>query len=107
MRVEEIALRSEIRQMLNEAGYNKETLKSLVKEVLHEEINKATRQAVNESNFEDYIKSIAKSVVSKTTENYLRETITRQIVGDWFHKMEVSVDIKDAVGECILAERES
>lgn len=106
MRVEEIALRSEIRQMLNEAGYNKETLKNLVKEVLHEEISKATRQAVNESNFESYIKENAKNVVSKTIDNYLRETITRQIVGDWFHKMEVSVDIKDGMGESILAGRE-
>lgn len=43
MRVEEMALRSEIRQMLNEAGFNKNTLKDLVKEVLKEELNKAIK----------------------------------------------------------------
>ena len=32
MRVEEMALRSEIRQMLNEAGLNRETIKQMVKE---------------------------------------------------------------------------
>ena len=41
MKVEEIALRHEIRQMLNEAGYNKNTLKQLVKDVLREELEKA------------------------------------------------------------------
>lgn len=41
MRVEEIALRQEIRQMLNEAGYNRNTLKELVKEVMHEELKAA------------------------------------------------------------------
>ena len=34
MNVEEIALRREIRQMLNEAGFNKNTLKDEVKAVL-------------------------------------------------------------------------
>ena len=47
MRVEEIALRSEIRQMLNEAGFNKNTLKDLVKEVLREEIEKAVQDIRN------------------------------------------------------------
>ncbi len=55
MRVEEMALRSEIRQMLNEAGFNKNTLKDEVKSVLREEIEKAVKQAVNETDFEGYI----------------------------------------------------
>ena len=107
MRVEEIALRSEIRQMLNEAGFNKETLKNLVKEVLHEEIGKATRQAINETDLETYARSIVKNVIRDTVKDYLKDTITSRIVGDWFHKMEVSVDIKDGMGESILAGRES
>jgi len=43
MTVEQIVMRHEIRQMLNEAGINKNTLKDMVKEVLEEEINKAVR----------------------------------------------------------------
>lgn len=34
MTVEQIAIRQEVRQMLNEAGINKNTLKDMVKEVL-------------------------------------------------------------------------
>ena len=105
MRVEEIALRSEIRQMLNEAGYNKEILKNLVKEVLYEEISKATRQAINETNVEKYVQSNINNIITKTTENYLKDILTRQVIGDWFHKLKVSVDIKDAVGESILTAR--
>ena len=48
MRVEEIAVRQEIRQMLNEAGINKNTLKDMVKEILQEEVSKACRQGFNE-----------------------------------------------------------
>ena len=38
MRVEEIALRHEIRQMMNEAGINKTTIREMVQDVLKEEI---------------------------------------------------------------------
>lgn len=38
MTVEQIAIRQEVRQMLNEAGINKNTLKDMVKEVLQEEL---------------------------------------------------------------------
>ena len=37
MRVEEIALRQEIRQMLNEAGINKNTLRDMAEKVMREE----------------------------------------------------------------------
>lgn len=38
--IEEIAIRREIRQMLNEAGINKSVLSNMVKEVLCEEVHK-------------------------------------------------------------------
>lgn len=41
MTVEQIAIRQEVRQMLNEAGINKNTLKDMVKEVLQEELKRA------------------------------------------------------------------
>lgn len=70
MRVEEMALRSEIRQMLNEAGFNKNTLKDLVKEVLNEEVEKAVKQAVNETDFDGYIMNNAGKIIKDSTTSY-------------------------------------
>ena len=102
MRVEEMALRSEIRQMLNEAGFNKNTLKDEVKAVLREEIEKAVRQAVNETDFDGYVKQTANSVIRDTTRNHLKNVISDKFVSRWFNRMEVSIDIKDEAGESIL-----
>lgn len=49
MKVEEIAIRQEVRQMLSEAGINKNTMKEMVKDVLHEELEKAIKQSLNET----------------------------------------------------------
>lgn len=102
MRVEEIALRTEIRQMLNEAGFNKNTLKDEVKSVLREEIKKAVGQAINETDFNSYVKGEVDKIIRDATKSHLQDTITRQMVGDWFHKMKVSVDIVDKDGQSIL-----
>lgn len=104
MRVEEMALRSEIRQMLNEAGFNKNTLKEEVKSVLKEEIKKAVRQAINETDFNGYVKREANNIIRDATKSHLQDTITRQMIGDWLYKMKVSIDITDKVGESILKE---
>ncbi len=95
MRVEEMALRSEIRQMLNEAGFNKNTLKYLVKEVLREELDKAIKQAVAETNCDivGYTKNNIDSIINKTTERVVKERITDTIVGDYFRRMKVDVSI--------------
>lgn len=95
MRVEEMALRSEIRQMLNEAGYNKNTLKDLVKEVLQEELNKAIKQAVAETdcNIVKYTERNIDSIINKTTDKVVREKITDAIVGNYFKRMKVDVSI--------------
>ena len=95
MRAEEMALRSEIRQMLNEAGYNKNTLKDLVKEVLKDELNKAIKQAFAETNMdiEGYTKKNIDSIINETTENVVREKITNTIVGNYFKQMKVDVSI--------------
>lgn len=102
MRVEEMALRSEIRQMLSEAGFNKNTLKDEVKSVLREEIEKAVRQAVNETDFDGYVKQTASSIIRDTTKSHLRNVINDRLVSKWFNRMEINVDIKDEVGESIL-----
>lgn len=95
MRVEEMALRSEIRQMLNEAGFNKNTLKDLVKEVLKEELNKAINQAVAETNYDivGYTMKNIDTIINKTTERVVREKITDAIVGNYFNRMKVDVNI--------------
>ena len=48
MTVEQIAIRQEIRQLLNEAGINKNTMKDMVKEVIDEELSKAVKQVMHE-----------------------------------------------------------
>lgn len=102
MRVEEMALRSEIRQMLNEAGFNKNTLKDEVKSVLREEIEKAVKQAINETDFNGYVKQTANSIIRDATKSHLKSVITDRLVSRWFNRMEISVDIKDEGGESIL-----
>lgn len=102
MRVEEMALRSEIRQMLNEAGFNKNTLKEEVKSVLKEEITKAVKQAINETDFNGYVKQEANSIIRDTTKAHLRDTITQQLVGNWFNRMKVTVDIETEDGKSII-----
>ena len=95
MRVEEMALRSEMRQMLNEAGFNKNTLKNLVKEVLEEELRKAIKQAVEETNcdIDGYTKKNIDSIINKTTEKVVKEKITDAVVGNYFKRMKVDVSI--------------
>ena len=93
MRVEEMALRSEIRQMLNEAGYNKDTLKELVKQVLTEQLERAIKQAINETDFNGYIQDNVNKIIRDTTRNVVKDRITDRIVGNYFNKMKVSVDI--------------
>ena len=72
MKVEEMALRSEIRQMLNEAGFNRETIKQLVKE----SIDDVVKNQVNQVLMEREEKSV-KGVVEK----YLNNNLHRQIRG--------------------------
>ena len=88
MRVEEIALRQEVRQMLNEAGFNKNTMKDLVKDVLQEELKKAIKQAMNEVDMDSYIDSSVDYVVHNKTEAVLKDVIAHR-----FNKMKVEVTI--------------
>ena len=95
MRVEEMALRSEIRQMLNEAGFNKETIKILVKEALQQEIRKIADQAIAESNtdMDAYIRSNLGKMVNKAVDNSVERIITQKVVGSYFDRMSVSVKV--------------
>ena len=50
MRVEEIALRQEIRQMLNEAGINRETLREMTQNAIKEEVDKQVKFKLSQTN---------------------------------------------------------
>lgn len=98
MRVEEICLRQEIRQMLNEAGINKNTLKEMVKDVLKEEVEKACKQGVNESDFEGYMRKKMDNELRQLTRKIIRESVVDRAVKKYFDRMHVTVEIKDEDG---------
>lgn len=76
LRVEEIALRQEIRQMLNEAGINKNTLQEMAKDVMQEEIAKQVKTALSTSN----INRIVGSKINTYEFRYaLREGIKKEV----------------------------
>ena len=100
MRVEEIAVRQEVRQMLSEAGINQNTLKEMVKDVLTESIEKAVRQALNERDTEGVITSKIENCINNSASRVVREEI-RQKVNSIFHNMTVTVDITDKTGQFV------
>ena len=76
MRVEEIALRQEIRQMLSEVGLNKNTMYKMAKEVLSEEIEKQVKNVVNQNNVNGILRS---KISSYELRELLREAIKREV----------------------------
>lgn len=76
MRVEQIALRQEIRQMLNEAGINKNTLYGMAKEVMQEEIAKQVKNAINQSNIDNIV---YRKINSYELRDMMQEAIRKEI----------------------------
>lgn len=76
LRVDEIALRQEIRQMLNEAGINKNTLQEMAKEVMQEEIAKQVKTALNGSNINRIVGSKINTYDFRDT---LREAVKKEV----------------------------
>lgn len=78
MKAEEIALRSEIRQMLNEAGFNRDTIKQLVKEaidgVVKNQVNQVLMERIEEV-VSNYIDSRLYSQIRNCAENVIREKL--------------------------------
>lgn len=97
MKVEEIAIRQEVRQLLNEAGINKNTLKDMIKQILQEEIAKAAKQSSHEMDVEGLIKNTVRNESGTIVRNLLRDEI-RSHVNDLFHHMTISVDVTDKEG---------
>ena len=97
MTVEQIAIRQEVRQMLNEAGINKNTLKDMVSQVISEEIQKACLQAMNERDMETMIARRMDNgfneLVRKTIQTEVRDEVSKR-----FRSMSVTVDVRDEKG---------
>lgn len=87
MRVEEIALRQEIRQMLNEVGINKKNLHDMAKEVMQEEIAKQVKNALNQSNIDSIVFRKINSYVLK---DMMREAIRKEIS----EAVNISIEVK-------------
>lgn len=100
MRVEEIAIRQEARQMLNEAGINQNTLKNMVKEILDEKLEKAIYQALHELDVNQAVSNKIEQCMNNKANQIVREEIRRKINGIFDH-MTVSVDITDKAGQHI------
>ena len=100
MRVEEIAIRQEARQMLNEAGINQNTLKNMVKEILDEKLEKAIYQALHERDVNQAVSNKIEQCMNNKANQIVKEEIRRKINGIFDH-MTVSVDITDKAGQHI------
>lgn len=101
MNVEQIAIRQEVRQMLNEAGINKNTLKDMVKDVLQEEVSKACKQAVNESDVDSAIARKINDSFEKIVREATRDEIRKRVHGI-FDRMTISIDITDKDGQSVV-----
>ena len=87
MRVEEIALRQEIRQMLSEVGLDKNSLYEMAKEVLQEEIAKQVKNALNQNNVDSIIRS-------KVSSYELKELLRQAIKAEVKDVINISVEVK-------------
>lgn len=72
MRVEEIALRQEARQMLCEAGLDKESLKDLVLKDIDEKVIKAIEGKLKGVDFEQMVLNIVDKALTKAVNDIVR-----------------------------------
>ena len=82
MRAEEMALRSEIRQMLNEAGINRNTLAEMVKESINDIVKNQVNKVLKEKSDEDLNETVSKyldrnmnSLIRRSTESVIKDKL--------------------------------
>jgi hypothetical protein len=97
MTIEQIVMRQEIRQILNEAGINKNTMKDLVNEVIYEELTKAVKQVMHEMDIDTIIHNKTNGSLQEAVRKELRASIDDRVRGV-FNRMMITVDIKDDTG---------
>lgn len=92
MTIEEIAIRQEVRQLLNEAGINKNVLRDMVKEVLHEEVYKVINQKIDEVIKEDDLFKKIDVIANRNIRKYMEEAVYDRVFSI-ARKMQIAVDI--------------
>lgn len=88
MRVEEIALRQEIRQMLNEAGINRETLREMTQNAIKEEVDKQVKFKLSQTNIMSMV-----SLNKYEVRDVFREVVKEQVKSN----IKISVTVEDNV----------
>ena len=86
----EIALRQEIRQLMAEAGVNRNTIKEMAEQVLKEEIEKRVKQLLDQVNTDAIVQSMIRSFDFKQT---LRNTVASEVRD----AVQISVDVTACV----------
>lgn len=97
MTVEQIAIRQEVRQLMSEAGINKNTMQDIVREVISEEMTKAVRQVMHEMDIDTIIRNKATGSLQDSIRKELRDSIDQRVKGV-FSRMQISVDVTDSTG---------
>lgn len=86
MRVEEIALRQEARQMLQEAGLNKEELKALVLKDMDEKVTQAIEKKLSGIDFEDMIMRKIDKALDRAV-----DMVVQKQVSQYFHSRPLKI----------------
>lgn len=76
MRAEEIALRQEARQLLAEAGLNKESLKELVLKDLDDKVMQAIEKKTKGIEFEDMIEKRVDASLTRAVDEIVRKQVS-------------------------------
>lgn len=92
MRVEEIALRHEIRQMMNEAGINKNVIRDMAKTILKEEIDKQVKNALNQTN--------VNAIIKENIRSYEFRDMLKSAISDVIRKeLDISIRVEGKIGD--------
>lgn len=75
MTVEQIELRKILSQMLADNDINRETLKSMVWEVINEKVEKAVRQVIGESN----VSGIVSGKIDRISRRAIEDEVTNKV----------------------------
>lgn len=90
MRVEEIALRQEIRQMLNEAGVNRNTLREMAEKLVSEEVARQVGNTLKNINVEAMVRKQAEGYVNGYS---FKETVRQAVLSELKDKIDVNINV--------------
>lgn len=91
MKPMDMLIRSEIRQMLNEAGLHREGLELLIKDTIREIIEQRVDQVFKQGNLESMENAVTKTVNRKL--DHFIQDYTKQIITDKLRWMKFDVNV--------------